>query len=107
MNLIQTLEAEEIARLGKTIPEYDAVDCGAFLATPELASAIRAAIDEGKAGSLSEGMQKLADEYRQAAYFLREMEIANISLTKDELRTFVVELKTAEEQQINTPQMGM
>ena len=51
----------------------------------------------------AKGMQKLADEYRQAAYFLREMEIANISLTKDELRTFVVELKTAEEQQINTP----
>ena len=53
------------------------------------------------------GMQKLADEYKQTSYFLREMEIANISLTGDELRTFVSELKSAEEQQINTPQMGM
>jgi hypothetical protein len=55
----------------------------------------------------AKGMQKLADEYKQTAYFLREMEIANISLTGDELRTFVAELKLAEEQQINTPQMGM
>jgi len=55
----------------------------------------------------AKGMQKLADEYKQAAYFLREMEIANISLTEDELRTFVAELKSAEEQQINAPQMGM
>ena len=52
-------------------------------------------------------MQKLADEYTQAAYFLREMESANISLTKDELATFVAELKSPDEQQINAPQMGM
>ncbi|MFM5925068.1 MAG: NTP transferase domain-containing protein [Novosphingobium sp.] len=55
-----------IRAIGKTIPEYDAVDCGAFLCTPELAQAIRAAIAEGKAGSLSEGMQKLADAGRAA-----------------------------------------
>lgn len=55
-----------IRAIGKTIPEYDAVDCGAFLATPELAEAIRAAITEGKAGSLSEGMQRLADAGRAA-----------------------------------------
>ncbi|WP_374529799.1 NTP transferase domain-containing protein [Novosphingobium sp.] len=55
-----------ITAIGKTIPEYDAVDCGAFLATPELAQAIQAAIDEGKAGSLSEGMQRLADSGRAA-----------------------------------------
>ena len=55
-----------IRAIGKTIPEYDAVDCGAFLATPELAEAIRAAIAEGKAGSLSEGMQRLADAGRAA-----------------------------------------
>jgi hypothetical protein len=52
-------------------------------------------------------MQKLAGEYRQAAYFLKEMEIANISLTEDELAAFVTELKSAEEQQINAPQIGM
>lgn len=55
----------------------------------------------------TKGMQRLADEYKQAAYFLREMGIANISLTEDELATFVAELKSAEEQQINAPQMGM
>ncbi|MBN8500122.1 MAG: NTP transferase domain-containing protein [Sphingomonadales bacterium] len=55
-----------ITAIGKTLNTYDAVDCGAFLATPELADAIRAAIAEGKAGSLSEGMQKLADAGRAA-----------------------------------------
>lgn len=59
-------ERDFITAIGKTIPEYDAVDCGAFLATPELAQAIQAAIDEGKAGSLSEGMQRLADSGRAA-----------------------------------------
>lgn len=55
-----------IRAIGKTIPDYDAVDCGAFLATPELTQAIAAAIAEGKAGSLSEGMQRLADAGRAA-----------------------------------------
>lgn len=53
------------------------------------------------------GIQQLADEYKQTAYFLREMEIANISLTEDELSTFVAELKSAEEEQIKAPQLGM
>lgn len=55
-----------IRAIGKAIPAYDAVDCGAFLATPELAEAIAAAIAEGQAGSLSEGMQRLADAGRAA-----------------------------------------
>ncbi len=55
-----------IRDIGKTISPYDAVDCGAFLATPELAPAIRAAIASGKAGSLSEGVQVLA-QYNRAA----------------------------------------
>lgn len=53
-----------ITAIGKTISPYDAVDCGAFLATPELALAIRDAIAEGKPGSLSDGMQRLADAGR-------------------------------------------
>jgi 1L-myo-inositol 1-phosphate cytidylyltransferase len=53
-----------IEAIGKTIPEYDAVDCGAFLATPELARAIAAAAALGKPGSLSDGMQLLADQGR-------------------------------------------
>lgn len=55
-----------IEAIGKTIPDYDAVDCGAFLATPELAEAIKAAIADGKSGSLSDGMQRLADAGRAA-----------------------------------------
>lgn len=55
-----------IRAIGKTIARYDAVDCGAFLATPELAEAIAAAIAAGKAGSLSDGMQRLADAGRAA-----------------------------------------
>lgn len=55
-----------ICAIGKTIATFDAVDCGAFLATPELVQAIQAAIDAGKAGSLSEGMQALADRGRAA-----------------------------------------
>jgi 1L-myo-inositol 1-phosphate cytidylyltransferase len=55
-----------IEAIGKTIPEYDAVDCGAFLATPELAKAIQAAIADGKPGSLSDGMQRIADAGRAA-----------------------------------------
>lgn len=56
--------AGRIVAIGKTIPHYDAVDCGAFLATPELPAAIEAAIEAGKPGSLSDGMQRLADAGR-------------------------------------------
>ena len=55
-----------IEAIGKTITDYDAVDCGAFLATPELARAIQDAIADGKNGSLSDGMQRLADAGRAA-----------------------------------------
>ena len=55
-----------IRAIGKTITGYDAVDCGAFLCSPELAPAIRAAIADGKAGSLSDGVQVLA-AYDRAA----------------------------------------
>ena len=51
----------QIALIGKHLKQFDAVDCGAFIATPDLALAIREAIEEGNAGSLSEGMQRLAD----------------------------------------------
>ena len=61
-----------IEAIGKTIPDYDAVDCGAFLATSELAAAIQAAIAEGKSGSLSDGMQRLADAGRAATMDIGE-----------------------------------
>lgn len=63
---VSTDAAGRIRAIGKTIPEYDAVDCGAFLATPELAAAIAQAVRRGKAGSLSDGMQQLADAGRAA-----------------------------------------
>lgn len=61
-----------IREIGKTIVEYDAVDCGAFLATQELPQAIAAAIAAGKAGSLSDGMQNLADQGRAATMDIGE-----------------------------------
>lgn len=60
-------EGARIARIGKTIEDYHAVDCGAFLANHELAVAILEAIADGNAGSLSEGMQVLADRGRAMA----------------------------------------
>ena len=50
-----------IVRIGKTLRRFDAVDTGIFLATPKLAEAIRADIEAGGGGSLSEGVQRLAD----------------------------------------------
>ena len=55
-----------IRAIGKHLTTFDVVDCGAFLATPELPVAIAAAITAGKPGSLSDGMQRLADAGRAA-----------------------------------------
>ena len=68
---VRTDPAGFIRAIGKTISPYDAVDCGAFLCTPELPEAIAEAIAAGAAGSLSDGMQRLADKGRAAT-----MEIA-------------------------------
>jgi 1L-myo-inositol 1-phosphate cytidylyltransferase len=53
--------ARRIVSIGKGLSNPDAVDCGAFVATPDLAAGIRKAIASGAAGSLSDGMQWLAD----------------------------------------------
>ena len=50
-----------IVRIGKALDSYNAIDTGIFLATPALAEAIRADIAAGGGGSLSEGVQRLAD----------------------------------------------
>ena len=50
-----------IRSIGKDIANFDVVDCGAFLANANLPRAIQSAIDAGKSGSLSDGMQVLAD----------------------------------------------
>ncbi|HEX2938277.1 MAG TPA: hypothetical protein VHO66_05090, partial [Ruminiclostridium sp.] len=44
-------------------------------------------------------MQAISDEYQNITDLLKQLEIAKISLTGDELNTFVSEMKLAEEQQ--------
>ena len=58
---VAVAEDGRIVRIGKALTDYNAIDTGLFLATPALAEAIRAAIAAGGSGSLSEGMQRLAD----------------------------------------------
>lgn len=65
---VETDDLGFIRAIGKTIATYNAVDCGAFLATQELPTAIAAAIASGKSGSLSDGMQRLADAGRAATF---------------------------------------
>jgi choline kinase len=61
---IELGEGGRIRRIGKTLARYDAVDTGIFIATPELFEALRASLAAGGAGSLSEGVQALADSGR-------------------------------------------
>ncbi len=79
-------QAGRILAIGKTIPEYDVVDCGAFLATPELPAAIGAAIAAGKSGSLSDGMQWLADRGRAATWDIGDHEIDSWWIDVDDPR---------------------
>lgn len=55
----------------------------------------------------SKKMQALADEYQNVTDVLKQLEKAKISLTEDELQSFVGEIKSAEEQQTTAPQLGM
>jgi len=59
-------EDGKIIRIGKTLDAFDAVDTGVFVATLALAQAIETAIAAGEAGSLSQGVQRLADQRRAA-----------------------------------------
>ncbi|MET1112367.1 MAG: NTP transferase domain-containing protein [Allosphingosinicella sp.] len=61
---IELGEGGRIRRIGKTLAHYDAIDTGIFVATPALLDALRASLAAGGAGSLSEGVQALADEGR-------------------------------------------
>lgn len=71
---VETRKDGFIARIGKEIPAYNAVDCGAFLAGPGLAKGIGEAIAQGKSGSLSDGMQWLADRGRAATLDIGALE---------------------------------
>ncbi|TMJ20491.1 MAG: nucleotidyl transferase [Alphaproteobacteria bacterium] len=59
-------EGGAIRAIGKTLERFDAVDTGLFRATPALAAAIGEAISAGGGGSLSEGVQRLADQGKAA-----------------------------------------
>ena len=55
-----------IRRIGKQIAGFNAVDTGIFRATPALPAAIAEAAAAGRSGSLSDGVQRLADQGRAA-----------------------------------------
>ena len=55
-------EGGRIRRLGKSLERYNAIDTGLFRAGPSLVEAIRRSVELGGQGSLSEGVQLLADE---------------------------------------------
>ena len=61
---VKTDAGGRIERIGKTLAEWDAIDTGLFRAGPELISAIRESVKRGGQGSLSEGVQQLADSGR-------------------------------------------
>lgn len=62
------LDGERIVRIGKTLNAYGAVDTGIFVAGPALFEALDRALAEGGTGSLSEGVQRLADRGLAAAW---------------------------------------
>jgi choline kinase len=65
---IELGENGRIARIGKTLPRYDAIDTGIFIATPALFDSLRSSLAAGGTGSLSEGVQALADAGRAFAW---------------------------------------
>jgi 1L-myo-inositol 1-phosphate cytidylyltransferase len=95
---VQTAENGRITAIGKTIAAYDAVDCGAFRVTQELPRAIRAAVSTGLAGSLSEGMQQLADHGRAhtvdigTAWWLDVDDAPALALAQLQVRRFLPQL---------------
>lgn len=58
---VQTGPGGAIRRIGKGLAPYDAFDTGLFLASKGLVRAIRDDVARGGGGSISEGMQALAD----------------------------------------------
>jgi 1L-myo-inositol 1-phosphate cytidylyltransferase len=58
---VRVNENGSIVSIGKTLQTYNAIDTGLFLATPALREAILASIEAGGSGSLSEGVQILAE----------------------------------------------
>lgn len=57
-----------IVRIAKTLPRYNAIDTGIFVASPPLLEAIGASVAAGGSGSLSEGVARLAEAGRAFAF---------------------------------------
>ncbi len=55
-----------ISRIGKTIPEFNCIDCGVFVCTHALLQAINAVYEQTGDASLSDGVQTLASQGRMA-----------------------------------------
>jgi 1L-myo-inositol 1-phosphate cytidylyltransferase len=55
---------QRIRRIGKALTDYNAIDTGIFHGTTALIEALRRSLDEGGMGSLSEGVQRLAQDGR-------------------------------------------
>ena len=69
---VEVAEDGRIRRIGKLIDSYNAFDTGVFLASPQLIEAIEASVAAGGIGSISEGMQRLADQGQAHAYDIGE-----------------------------------
>jgi choline kinase len=67
---IEVADGNRIRRIGKTLADYDAIDTGIFIATPQLLEALRSSLAAGGTGSLSEGVQALADS---GSAFIRDI----------------------------------
>jgi|Deesub1362B_J571_1020462.scaffolds.fasta_scaffold00125_2 CDP-L-myo-inositol myo-inositolphosphotransferase len=61
-----TVEGDRVVNLGKTLSEFDAIDCGIFLCTPKVFDKLEEAIKEGRE-TLTEGMQTIASKGRLLA----------------------------------------
>jgi 1L-myo-inositol 1-phosphate cytidylyltransferase len=59
---VQVGPGDRIRRIGKLIGDYNGFDTGIFLASPLLIQAIEQSVAAGGVGSISEGMQRLADQ---------------------------------------------
>jgi choline kinase len=65
---VQTDGSGAIRRIGKGIEPFDAFDTGLFLASQALIASIRDDVAQGGGGSISEGVQALADAGRARVF---------------------------------------
>lgn len=65
---VRLRDGRRIVRIGKEIGAYEAVDTGVFVTGPALFAALEESLATGGAGSLSEGVQRLADAGKAFAH---------------------------------------